>query len=276
INTLFFLYLLFAAAGGLMVYLIYLKITLFPLTPSIVMAPLIILPSIYMVWQGVKTVARFKLVTMISYITAIIYVILVIKKMRFSFLMPIGEAGIMPILYSMRISFFAYLGFELIAVFYTEISDKKNALKYHVYANLLSMLFIMLIVLACTAVFGESYLAVLNIPFFNLSRVYHARIIERVDLYIVSIWYIATGCSIRAYMTAAYYSMGKVFKLKKSRIIYAIFISVIIGLSLMANDINDAFMVLKIINYIGMGAVALLILCLVLSMFIKKGVVESE
>ncbi|MGI6085490.1 MAG: GerAB/ArcD/ProY family transporter, partial [Acetivibrionales bacterium] len=41
INTLFFLYLLFAAAGGLMVYLIYLKITLFPLTPSIVMAPLI-------------------------------------------------------------------------------------------------------------------------------------------------------------------------------------------------------------------------------------------
>lgn len=276
INVLFFLYLLLAVVGGVMVFLIYLKITLFPFTPSIVMAPLIIMPSVYMVWQGMKTVARFKLVTMLAYITAIIYVILILKEMRFSFLLPVGEAGFIPLAYSMKTSFFAFIGLELIAVFYSEISDKKNALKYHVFANLFSMLFIMLIVIACTAVFGENLLSILNIPLFNLSRVYNAPIFERVDLYIISVWFIAMACSIRAYLMAAYYSMGKIFKLKKSRLVYSMFICAIIGLSLISNDINDAFMVLDIINYIGIGAVIFLMLCLGLSMFKKKGVVENN
>ena len=275
-NTLIFLYLLFAASGGLMVFLIYLKITLFPLTPSIVMAPLIIMPSIYMVWQGLKTVARFKLVTMFAYIIAIIYVILIVKEMRFSFLLPIGETGFLPLLSSMKTSFFAFIGLELIAIFYPEISDKKNALKWHVYANLFTMLFIMLIVIACTATFGENFLAVLNIPLFNLSRVYNAPIIERVDLYLVTAWFVAMGCSIRAYMMAAYYSIGKIYKIKKSRIVYGLFISVVIGLSIITGDINKAFMFLDIINYVGIGVVVFLIICLVLSMFKKNGVVENE
>lgn len=276
INTLLLLYLLFTAAGGLMVFLIYLKITVFPLTPSIVMAPLIIMPSIYMVWQGMKTVARFKLMTLSSYVVVIIYMILILKEMKFSFLLPVGEAVLVPLVNSIKTSFFAFIGLELIAIFYPEISDKKNALKFHVLANLFSTIFIMVIVLACTATFGENFLSVLNIPLFNLSRVYNAPIIERVDLYIISSWFIAMGCSIRAYMMAAYYSIGKVYNLKKSRLIYVLFISSLIGLSLIINDINKAFIYLNFINYAGMGVVILLLLCLTLSMFIKKGAVESE
>lgn len=276
INTIFFLYLLFAASLGLMVFLIYLRITLFPLTPPIVMAPLIIMPSIYMVWEGMKTVARFKYVTMASYIVTILYIILIIKDMRFSFLLPIGEAGFLPLLSSLKTSFFTFIGLELIAVFYPEISDKEKVLKYHVLANLFSMLFIAFIVVASTAAFGVNLLAVLNIPLFNLSRIFNAPIIERVDIYLVSAWFIAMGCSIRAYLMAAYYSMGKIFKVKKSRTVYAIFVCVFIGISLTTGDINKAFMLLDILNYAGMGAILLLILCLILSMFKKKGVVENE
>jgi spore germination protein (amino acid permease) len=275
INTLFFIYLIFTTSGGLMVFLVYLKITLFPLTPSIVMAPLIILPSIYMVWQGMKTVARFKMVTIFAYVIVIIYIILLVKKMRFSFLLPIGETGFATLLSSIRTSFFAFIGLELIAIFYPEISDKENALKSHVCANLFTMLFIIVVVLACTALFGENLLAVINIPLFNLSRVYHAPIIERVDLYLISAWFIAMGCSIRAYMMAAYYSMGKIFRMKKSFLIYVLFISVIIGLSLLIIDINKAFMFLDAINYGGIGAVILLMLCLILSMFRNNGVSDN-
>lgn len=276
INTLFFIYLVFAASGGLMVFLVYLKITLFPLTPSIVMAPIIILPSIYMVWQGMKTVARFKSVTMFAYIVVIIYIILITKEMRFSFLFPIGEVDYLTLFSSLRTSFFAFIGLELIAIFYPEISDKENALKYHVYANFFTMLFIMFVVLACTALFGENLLAVINIPLFNLSRVYHAPIIERVDLYLISAWFIAMGCSIRAYMMAAYYSMGKIFRMKKSILIYVLFICIFIGLSLIIIDINKAFMFLDVINYAGIGVVTLLMLCLVLSMFKNSGVADNE
>lgn len=206
-NIVIFCYLLFAASCGLMIFLIYLKITLFPLTPPIIMGPLIILPSIYMVWQGLKTVARFKLAPMASYVAVISYIILIIREMRLSFLMPVGEAGLMPLLLSLPTSFFAYIGVELIAVFYPEISDKENVLKYHVLANVFSTLFITFIVASCTAMFGENLLAVLSIPLFNLSRVFNAPVIERVDLYIVSIWFLAVGCSIRAYIMAAYYNI---------------------------------------------------------------------
>ena len=135
INTLFFIYLIFTTSGGLMVFLVYLKITLFPLTPSIVMAPLIILPSIYMVWQGMKTVARFKMVTIFAYVIVIIYIILLVKKMRFSFLLPIGETGFATLLSSIRTSFFAFIGLELIAIFYPEISDKENDNCYYFWIN---------------------------------------------------------------------------------------------------------------------------------------------
>lgn len=276
INFLIFLYLLATTAGSLMIFLDYLEITLFPLTPPIVMALLIIMPSIYMVWQGMKTVARFKMTTLFAYAIAVIYIILILKEMKLSFLLPVGEADFLPLLSSMKTSFFAFIGLELIAVFYSEISDKKNALKYHVYANLFSMLFIMLIVLACTAIFGESYLSVLSLPLFNLSRVYNAPIIERVDLYMISTWFIAMGCSLRAYMMAAYYSLGKVFKFKKSRLVYGLFICAIIGISLIAKDINMVIFYLEIINNAGIGVAILLVLCLVLSMFRKNGVVEDE
>lgn len=276
INVVFMFYLIFAAAGGISVMLYYLKITLFPNTPSIVMGFVIITPTIYMVWQGMKTVARFKLVTMFSYLIMIVYIVLIFKEMRFSFLMPIGEAGVFPLISSMKTSFFAFIGLELIAVFYSEITDKENALKYHVYANLLSMLFIILTVVACTTTFGENFLSVLNLPLFNLSRVYNAPIIERVDLYIISAWFLAMGCSIRAYFMAAYYSIGRVFRFKKSRVVYGIFICSIIGISLMTGKISKAYIMLEFINYAGIGVVILLLLCLVLSMFKKNGVVENE
>jgi len=275
-NIVIFCYLLFASSCGLMVFLIYLRITLFPLTPSIVMGPLIIMPSIYMVWNGLKTVARFKLVTLFSYVVMISYIILIIKEMRLSFLMPLGEAGLMPLLMSLPTSFFAYIGVELIAVFYPEVVDKENVLKYHVLANVFSTLFVTLIVAACTAMFGENLLAVLGVPLFNLSRIFNAPVIERVDLYIVSAWFLAMGCSLRAYLMAAYYSLNRVFRLKKNRIIYTVFICVFIGISLVTGDPNEAYMLLDILNYIGIGVIFLMIICLILSMFRKNGVVENE
>ena len=275
INALLCIYFFLVASSGLMMFLNYLKITLFPNTPSIVMAPLTMLPSVYMVWQGTKTVARFKSIALFSYMLVIIYLILLIKEMRFSFLLPVGESGLPALFSSLKTAFFAYIGLELIAVFYPEISDKENALKYHVRATVYSMLFVMLVVVACTALFGENFLSVLNIPLFNLSRVFHAPIIERVDVYLISAWLLAVGCSTRAYLMAAYYSIEKVFKLKKSRIFYTLFICADIGLSQLIVDINKAFMILDIIGWVGIGVIIFIILCLVLSMFRKNGVAEN-
>lgn len=149
-------------------------------------------------------------------------------------------------------------------------------MKYHVLANVFSTLFITFIVASCTAMFGENLLAVLSIPLFNLSRIFNAPVIERVDLYVVSLWFLAVGCSLRAYLMAAYYSFRRIFRLRENHIIYTVFVCVFIGISLIRGDSNEAYMLLDILNYIGIGVIFLMMICLILSMFRKNGVVENE
>lgn len=276
LNLLIFAYLLAAASAGARAFVNFLRISLLPLTPPTIMSLLILLPSFYMVWQGLKTTARYKICTLFSYAAILIYIILIYKDIRLSFLMPVGEAGIKPLLYSVKTSYFSFIGLELIAVFYTEITDKGNALKWQVLANLSSMLFLAIIIAACTAVFGDKFLPAQNIPLFNLFRVYNLKIIERIDLFMIAIWFFAMSCSIRAYIMASWYSLFKIFKEKKNPYIYALFVFILILVGRIPKDINQAYYFLDIINYSGMGITVLFILCLIISILKKKGDTKHE
>lgn len=140
-NTLLILYLLLASIVGIRIFSIYLRLILMPRTPPWILLPFMTLPSFYLVWQGLKYVCRFKYCTVISYIIILIYIAFVTRDLRLSFLMPIGEAGAVPILSGIKTSFVAFLGLELIVFFFPEIIDKDKTLKWHVFASFMSMLF---------------------------------------------------------------------------------------------------------------------------------------
>ncbi|MCX8132237.1 MAG: spore germination protein [Clostridia bacterium] len=271
-NILLVLYLLAAAAAGVRVFSLFLRLTLLPMTPPGMLAAFVLLPSVYLVWQGLKTVIRFKYISVLSYVVAVTYVVLISSELKISYLMPVGEAGLMPILYSIKTSFFAYIGLELVVFFFPEITDKNKTMKWHIFASVFSMLFLSIIVVATTSLFGENLVKIFTIPLFNLARVYNAPILERVDLYIVALWFVAMGCSMRAYMFAAFYSLQKVFNIKRSKPFLIIFFVVLVSLSRIPRDINESFLFLEAINFAGIGVTAFLILCLVLSFIRKKGV----
>lgn len=271
-NILLVLYLFSAAVVGASLFGFFIRITLLQQTPRWVMAPFITLPSFYLVWQGLKHVSRFLFCSLLSYVVVLFFVVLLFKNMRFSFLMPIGESGITNILYSIKTSFFAFIGFELIAFFYPYISDKHKALKWHIIASLVSMTFFIIIVVTSTTVFGENFLTVLSLPFFNLSRIYKAPVFERVDLYLIALWFIPMACSIRCYVFAAFDGIQKVFKLQKTKVIYAIYFIAILILGSIPKDINQVLSLIEIINVMGIGVTIYLVLCLLLSFIRKKGV----
>lgn len=271
LNLLIFVYLLIAASAGATIFVIYLRISFFPLTPPLIMSLLILLPSFYMVWYGLKTVARFKTCTLPSYAVILIYIILIYKDIRLTFLMPVGEAGIIPLLYSIKTTYFSFIGLELIAIFYAEITDKDKALKYHVFANIFSMLFLLIVTAASTAVFGEKFLPDQSVTFFNLFRIYNVDIFERVDLFIIASWFFAMSCSIRAYMMASWYSLVKISKVKKKTYMYVLFIVALLIISRIPKDINQSYYFLDVINYSGMGITIFFILCLFISAIKMKG-----
>jgi hypothetical protein len=186
--------------------------------------------------------------------------------------MPLGEAGAASILKAVKASFFAYIGFELIAFLYPYISDKNKALKWHIYATLSSMVFFVAFTIISTVVLGENFLCVLSMPFYDISRIYNAPILERVDLYIIGLWFIPMACSIRNYVFTAYDGLQKVFKLPKTKFAYFLYVVFILIFSSIPEDINQVLELIDIINMSGMGVSFFLILCLILSFVRKKGV----
>ncbi len=272
LNCLLILYLLLAAIGGLCIFTKFMRITLNPNTPAWVLAPLIILPSIYLVWNGLKPVCRFLYFTLTAYPVIILYMLLIHNDLQISFILPIGEAGLLSLLTSIKTSFFAFIGLELIVFLYPEIVDPKNAFKWHLFASLISLAFFLMVILFTTTLFGPNLLGIQTLPLFNIFRVYNSPIFERVDLYLVGVWFMAIVSSLGAYIFTAYFSLQKVFGLKKSKPLYILYFVMLILLSQIARDINEAFQVLEIVNYTGIGVSIFLVACLSISFFRKKGV----
>lgn len=276
INTALIVYLFLAASASARVFSVFLRITLLTQTPVLIVAPFVMLPSMYLVWSGLKYIARFKYISIMGYVVSIIYVLIIFKNYRPSFLLPVGEIGFLKIIAGVKSGFFTFLGLELIAFVFPEITDKKNAIRWHVIANILTTIFSLIIVVASTALFGENFLRIQTIPLFNLSRVYDAPILERVDLYLIALWFVVMGCSMRVYMFAAYYSLGKVFKLKDSKVLVILFFAAIILLGRITKDLNEVFMFRQLISLVGIGVYLFLVLCLCLSFIRTKGVKTNE
>jgi spore germination protein (amino acid permease) len=275
-NIVLSVYLMLAAAASARVFSVFLRITLLPRTPSMVLIPFAMLPSIYLVWCGLKSVVRFKYVSCVGYIVSLSYLLLLYKQYRFSFLLPMGEVGITEILVSMKSGALAFLGLEVIAFLFTEVTDKKYLMKWHIIAIASTTLYTLIIVAASTALFGENFLKIQTIPLFNIGRAYHAPILERVDLYLIGLWFVSMGCSMRIYMFAAYNSLQKVYKIKDSKGMVLIFFTTLIFLSKMPKDVNEAFIFRQMISIASVGVCLFFVLCLCLSFIRTKGVRTDE
>lgn len=272
INCLFILYQLLAVTVGISLFTYYIRITLLQRTPVWVMAPIITFPSFYLVWHGLKNMTRFLHVTMIAYFLIFIYLLALYSEYRISFLLPVGEAGTNRILAGIRPSFFAFIGFELIVFFYPYIRNRAEALKWYLFASLLSLLFFLIVTICITAIFGEHLLVTYSIPFFNLSRIFNAPVFERIDIYLIAVWFLPMACSIRNYIFAAYDGLQKVLKLKKTKISFLIYFIALEVLSILPKDFNQTINIIEILNLVVMGITLLLLLCLLLSFVSKKGV----
>ncbi len=273
INALLVLYMTAATASGCSLFNYIIRSTLLQQTPSWVLTPLLTIPSFYLVWYGLKSMSRFFFLTLISYFVVDIFLVLLYKEFRPTFLLPVGEAGIGRILTGMRSGFFAFSGFELIAFFYPYITDRKKVTKWYVGASLASLVFLLAAVAASVAIMGQNFLNVLSAPFFRLARLYNASVFERVDIYIIAIWFIPMACSLRNYIFGSFDGAMKVFGLKKTKLLFFIFFVVIQLLAHLPRDTNQMIFFFELTKLIGAGTGMFFVLCLFLSFIRKKGTV---
>lgn len=271
-NILILLYLLYATAIGIRIFASVINIIILRLTPPVLITIYVLIPTMYLIWYGLKAVSRFANLIYLIMLVTIIFFLLISKYLRVTLLLPVGDAGLHQIIKGVFPSMFALLGFELTAIIYPNITDKDKVLKNVIRANVISIIYILLNVLVITSFFGETMTSNLLFPLFTLARSYKAPILERIDMYYITLWFPAMAISLRAYFLSTHYSINRVFKIKKTTLSLILLSSCAIFLSRLPRDFNEVNKYAEILNIIGLGFITYLIICYFIAIITKRGV----
>lgn len=275
LNTILLLYLLAISILCISIFVFFMRVTLLPRTPAWILSMFTLMPSFYLIWMGLKDMGRYLYISAFNYLIIIFLPLLLLKEAHWSYLLPVGEAGLSGILEGVLPTFFSFIGFELIAFFYPYVTEPRKVTGRYVGAILVSTAFFLSYVVLSTVILGENALKVFALPFFNLIRLYRSPIFERLDLYVTAIWYIPMACSLRSYIFACYDGIQKVYQLKRSKPMFILFFLLTTILGSLPDSINSLRRMILMANMAGMGVCGYLVLCLILSFIRKKGVVKG-
>lgn len=249
------------------------------LTPPMVLTSFIIIPIVYLSWYGLKYICRYSTLKIILVIIVVLYYMLLIKYFRFTFLQPIGAAGVKKIIKVSFSPFTSFIGYELLTFIYPYVKDKKKLLKSALYANAFTIVFYIITVAFFTGFFGEVMLAQLIYPMFSLARAYRAPVFERLDLFFISLWFPIMISTALAYYFCAYNSLKILFNIEnnkpKSKILIWCFTILVILLSRLPKDMLQLSSLFDQLGYISTGYVGYIFICYLLS-FIKRGNKKNE
>lgn len=272
LNLLTILYLWYSTCLYLRIYISLLHVYLLRSTPTLVLDILIIIPTYYLTWYGLKYVVRFTFMAYISLLLCLILFLLVFKNLRLSFLMPIGQGGIEGIKTSFAPCMAAFFGYEIISVVYPEITNKPKVMKHILMGNIITTIFYTILLLVTTAFFGEEMLKKSVYPIIQLSRSYRAPILERIDLLFIAFWIPTMSMATRGYFSISYYSIHKLLKLKKKSIYLIIFTSITILVSNVPKSYSNMAIYNKGMLVLGVLFTLLLVISYLFSFIRKKGV----
>jgi spore germination protein KB len=161
-----------------------------PATPVIVLAVAAVALSSYMVYSGLECIGRMTQVFAIL-ITASIFILffLSIPKMEVNNLLPVYDAGLLPVIKGSFAPMFWFGHITTLSILVPFLNRPQDAMKIGVKSVLASFFVIELVAVGIIAIFGpdlaSSYLA----PVLNGARMVHiANFLERMELILVIVW----------------------------------------------------------------------------------------
>jgi spore germination protein (amino acid permease) len=274
-NTIILLYLFFFAVFEVRGITEFVGLILMPATPPLILSIVLILPTIYLTWNGLNAVCKFSQV-IFSFLALIsIMALLLHNKINVNFLLPVGTVEFTKIIKNIPITTFIYLGPEFVAFIYPQIRDRNDSLKWAMSANLLTTLAYTTVFIVAIALFGENLAKGLKLHLFDMPRYFRISGIDRSDFIFVMIWFPLVESALRIFFFTAYHAINSFFRWERNRWRYCLFTAIIIILSRIPRDLNQLFDFSNILSYWGGGVVFYMICCYLLSFIIKRGVKEK-
>ncbi|MFC4321233.1 GerAB/ArcD/ProY family transporter [Litchfieldia salsa] len=207
-----------------------------PQTPNWVTMVLILLTCIYIVSAGLTSIARFY--TLVSPVLLLLFILIMysMKDANFLYILPIGDQGIPTLFQGSKEAAFSMLGFELFLFIHPHVqSSMKDKLKAMTIANTFVTLFYTFMVFAALVYFETNAdIALTPEPLLYMIKAYSFQILERTDLFFLSLWLMVVATSIANWLLLS--SMGLSSLVKKS---YAPFLPLVAGFYLVLALIPD-------------------------------------
>ncbi len=284
LNSLYLLYLILKTSIILRLIIEIIHIIIMKTTPSLILSILALICPFYMAFYGLKPICRFSNFVFLILVEIIFLYFVSFSHIRLSFLLPVGNISLPSLLYSMRSTAFSFLGFAFLWLVYPVITDKKNALKYTIWAMVLSTLLFTSTIVVTMGYFGENMLKHIIFPVYYLALVYKVPVFERIDLIFLVIWFPALSMTLKAYFFVTYYwlyqATGYIFpkiksnanafsgnnknknsltgvKDKKKKIVFLILFSIlIVAVSRILKDYNHVLKTIEITDMIGVSLIS--------------------
>jgi hypothetical protein len=175
-----------------------------------------VLLSTYLAKEPLRIIARFH-----SFVTVLILGLIGMLIYSYAFvdmryIFPIGQSGFMNILKGSKEAAISFLGYELLLVVYPCIlSSKRSALKAATFANLFVTLLYGFVVFTALIVFSPTEIALVPEPILYMLKAFSSRVVDRIDLLLLSIWMVCVTTSYVTYLYLGGKGIQTLFPIKK-------------------------------------------------------------
>lgn len=243
-----------------------------PHTPRWVIIGLMCFVAVFIVKENIQIISRFSFIVSIVFTGFIISSVYALKDATFSYLLPVGTQGIMPIVEGIPEGLYSYFGFEILLILYPFVQPaNKGITRAASIANVFVTSFYFLLTVVTVVSFSPKELLMIPEPVLFLMKAISFRVIERPDLFFTSMWIVlvATTVIICVYTS----SLGLATVANKKNLKYFAFVVAVISFfgSLPFNDMFKINKISKITNLYIMPIVwGIPILFLILSIIFNK------
>lgn len=225
------LYLFYFLLVGIMILSLFNKIIatwILPRTPSWAIGGMFSFLAAALCREGIRVIGRFYTLVTPLLLLLVFLITYTLKDANIYFLFPIGKEGIKDILLGSKEAVIAMLGFEMILVIYS-LANGEHKRKYLIItcANALITLLYTYLIIINFIYYSPEEIAVVPEPMLFILKSYSFKIIERTDLFFLSIWIISVFTSFVSYLYMSAKSAKKLIPKGKNRFYVNLFAAVI-------------------------------------------------
>lgn len=208
-----------------------------PRTPNWITMLLMLITCIYIVSEGLTSIARFYVLVSPILIVLVVLISYSMKDANLLYIFPIGDHSILTILKGSKEAAFSMLGFELFLFIHPFVqSSGKEKLIAITIANTFVTFFYTFLVFAALVYFEpNSDIGLTPEPLLYMIKAYSFQVLERTDLFFLSLWLVVVATSIANWLLLS--SMGLASLFRKQR--YVRFLPIVAGVDLILALIPD-------------------------------------